>query len=407
MRLIPFILTLALASTATATDPAPRIHNTAQAPGGVEIWNFGEDWSAGGEDDDIFFGVISDAKTDTDGNILLLDLQLSEIHVYSPEGEHLRILGREGEGPGEFRRAQRLVMLPGERVGAVMGFPGKIVTLEKDGTPAPSIIPGDATAGGFRVIFGAGCSGDNIVACGARMAQSDEGMIETRFLSIFGMDGAEILCLMSKERLRDFSKPSYIESQEYFVMGRWTVGPDGRIYAAAERDAYIINVYAPDGTLEYVIEKDYKSRKRTQEEKDDVGSDMRIVVDGNRLQMKREVLDNDPCITSLFVDTDGLLWVADSHSEVHDGVFRRYDVFDTVGRFVKQVDIVIDADPDKDGFFALGDGRFVLVRGLVSASDAMNSDFDDGHGDRDNGDDDLDTLDDAEPLEVVLLRRAA
>ena len=403
MKIFATVCLLTLCLAAAAAAEAPRIANGPEPARGIETWRLSESWRAGGEDDDIFFGVISDAKIDADGNILLLDMQLSEIQVYGPDGEHLRTMGREGEGPGEFRQASDMVILPEGRVGAVMSFPGKIVALEKDGTPAPSIIPGDATAGGFRVVFGAECAGENIVACGARMTQSNEGMVETRFLSIFGMDGTEILCVLSKERLRDFSRPSYVESQEYFVMRRWAVGPDGRIYAAVERDAYAVYVYSPDGEPERIIEREYTPRERTREEMDEVGSDLVIMTDQGRLQMEREVLDHAPCIRSLFVDGDGLLWVADGHSETHDGVFTRYDVFTPDGSFVKQIDLVIDGDPDEDGLLALGDGRFVLVRGLVSASDAMHAGFDE----TDNNDDDVTDLEAGDPLEVILLRRGA
>lgn len=61
-----------------------------------ELWRIGGDTDAEGE----FFGVINQVTTDSDGNIYLLDLQLNEIKIFSPDGTYIRTIGREGEGPG-------------------------------------------------------------------------------------------------------------------------------------------------------------------------------------------------------------------------------------------------------------------------------------------------------------------
>ena len=51
---------------------------------------------------------------DDDGNIYLLDSQLSEVKVFSPDGEPLKTLSREGDGPGEFRALSSVHVLPGD-----------------------------------------------------------------------------------------------------------------------------------------------------------------------------------------------------------------------------------------------------------------------------------------------------
>ena len=52
-------------------------------------------------DCDVFGDVISLAVDDV-GSIYVADLQANAIRVFSPQGECLRTLGREGSGPGEF-----------------------------------------------------------------------------------------------------------------------------------------------------------------------------------------------------------------------------------------------------------------------------------------------------------------
>ena len=56
-----------------------------------ELWRIGGDT----DDEDEFFGVISQILSDDAGNVYLLDSQLNEIKVFSPDGEYLRSLGRD------------------------------------------------------------------------------------------------------------------------------------------------------------------------------------------------------------------------------------------------------------------------------------------------------------------------
>ena len=80
-----------------------------------ELWRLGGD----DEDEDVIFGVLTSIATDSEGNVYLLDMQLSQVYVYSSDGEYLNTIGREGEGPGEFRRAGDMFIAPDGNV-AVM-----------------------------------------------------------------------------------------------------------------------------------------------------------------------------------------------------------------------------------------------------------------------------------------------
>ena len=57
------------------------------------------------------------------------------------------ILGREGDGPGEFRRPIALEFLPGERLGVVQRIPGRIVCLDLEGEPR-GVVHAGGPAGG-------------------------------------------------------------------------------------------------------------------------------------------------------------------------------------------------------------------------------------------------------------------
>lgn len=56
--------------------------------------------------EELLFGRIATARRDAAGNLVVADGQAYEIRIFGGEGRHLRSLGREGEGPGEFESLQ-------------------------------------------------------------------------------------------------------------------------------------------------------------------------------------------------------------------------------------------------------------------------------------------------------------
>jgi hypothetical protein len=87
---------------APAAADVEQVKNTepAHPPRTVQLEEL---WRVGGEDGELLFGAIVGTTTDPDGNVYLLDHHLKHVEVISPDGEHLRTLSGEGDGPGEIR----------------------------------------------------------------------------------------------------------------------------------------------------------------------------------------------------------------------------------------------------------------------------------------------------------------
>ncbi|MBU1702285.1 MAG: hypothetical protein KJ970_08800 [Candidatus Eisenbacteria bacterium] len=380
-------------------DGVPHILNGTIPSSGVEILELKEQWRIGGDDDEILLGVIVAALNDDDGNVYLLDNSLTQVNVFSPEGEFLRAISRNGEGPGEVNHPIHMLWMPDGALGIVQGYPGKIVKVNRKGDPMGTVssMTADPSAGGFIIMRDAYFRNGIFAVCGERMTMSDEGFDRSRFLALWDLDGTETIRLLETNVPSPLGQPRYIEKDEYFVYGgRWTLGPDGRIYAAPERDFYSINVYKPDGSLERVIKREFTSWTRTPEEKAFIGPDMNMVVNGEVVEFEREVEDRDPCITNLRVFGTGELWVYHSFSG-HDqppGILQTYDIFDAEGLFWKQVAIAVPGDAQNDLLIWTDDRHAILIKGAGS-----------GQAPGDGSGDEGDAEDGGEPIEIIYYSR--
>jgi hypothetical protein len=111
-------------STAPRWDAAP-----------AERWTIGEaatlDLSATGSGPEHEFYRVADALRLSDGRTVVANSGSYQIRLYSPAGEHLASVGREGEGPAEFQRFFGVDRLPGDSL-LVHSYPSRITILSPE-----------------------------------------------------------------------------------------------------------------------------------------------------------------------------------------------------------------------------------------------------------------------------------
>ncbi len=66
--------------------------------------------------EEYLFGVVGSLAADDDLNVYVLDTQAQHVRVFDSAGTYLRTLGGRGEGPGEFRFAEAVALLPDGRL---------------------------------------------------------------------------------------------------------------------------------------------------------------------------------------------------------------------------------------------------------------------------------------------------
>lgn len=379
-------LLISLAPPASAaeeviTDGVRHVRNSAPSAATTDRIHLEEVWRAGGPDDDeTIFGLVVDVISDEEGRIYLLDAQLSEVAIFSPEGVREGTLFREGEGPGEVRQPRDLIALPDGTIGVAQEFPGRIVVISRDGVPQPSLIaehPGGTD--GFVALIVGTSGGGNIVLSGIAARRPDESGTQERhmFLSSYTREG-QLRAKYATSR-GDYNYAEFTFDERLHSPPLWwgyAVGPDGRVYATTDFDRYAISVFEPDGRLAMIIERTYEPLRRAGDERETMRRNIANAMPSG-IPVNVIVSATDPAIAymhrGLKVMNDGTLWVLPSrgYQDQPEGVYATYDVFGADGHWIKQVSLACDGDGDHDGLFLLGDGRAVLVRGYLEALAAM------------------------------------
>jgi len=403
LNLVVFLLLL-MAVPATAGEEVDKdgvlhVMNGATPSGEKVTVELEEVWRHGGEDDEDFFGMISQCVVGDDGTIYLLDTRMSEVPVYSPDGERLATLSREGDGPGETRIPSGLLFMPDGNLGLVQVFPGRITKISTDGTPVGVMEIGDATAGGFLQMFDCVSGGNQVIVTAESInPEGPTAQTRTNFVAAFDDEGTETVRFYENSYRWDFTNFTFDESgQNRTDFRKVVVGKDGRVYVAAERDAYRINVYTADGKLERVIEREYDHLVRDDEEFERVTTSMEAAL-AQIPNAKIIVSKIQPDIGSLEIGNDGNLWVTTSRSGVDqpEGILTTWDVFNPDGHFIKTVSAKCVGDGENDILIWTPDGNAVLVTGFVEALAALQG----------GGGAETEEEEEAEPMEVIYLKVA-
>jgi hypothetical protein len=276
--------------------------------------------------------------------------------------------------------------MPDGTVGVAQVFPGKLVKLALDGTPAGVFQPrfGDAEAGGFLVLVNCLSSGGNLVLSGIDISFDQSTLTQTRryFLTSFGPEEKPVAEYHSETRLWEFQNFTLREDENDFLWGRVDVAPDGRVAAVIPRDKYEITIFDPDGQAERVIERPYEHFKRNARGETRAKATLEGQIRQFPPNTPYEMAEFEPDVMSLAVRDDGTIWAVNSHDfwEPEPGVIKTYDVFDQAGKYVKKVNVRGDGTPWTDVLIFAKGGLVFQVTGfydaLVAATGGLSTESD-------------------------------
>jgi len=375
----PPVFAGAWAGKEVTKDGVVHVMNPATPSEGNTTLTPREAWRAGGDDEEgALFGVLSSVAVDDNDNVYALDMQLSQVNVFNRDGKLVRTIGREGEGPGEFRRATNMFLMPNGNVAVLQQMPGKLVLLTPDGKPADDF-HGPQGADGGMIAYMDGARVGSAIGLNTRSFKQSHGTFSVeRALLLVGTDGQTRATIVQSTAEQDMASMANLDEKEMRGLA-WAGALDGRVYTSENFDGYEIRVHAPDGKLERVIEREYTHRQRTKDEME--ANKPRVMMrmgNGQRMQPQIKSSPTDRDILRMLPRDDGSLWVLSSRggNGLPQGTMATFDVFDPRGHFVRTVSFKVPIDPKQDEFHIARD-HVVVVKSARSARDAFMAEGDD------------------------------
>jgi hypothetical protein len=260
-----------------------------------------------------------------DGTIVVADGGSSQLRFYDSTGKHLKNVGRNGSGPGEFQRLQVLVKVKGDTLLAG-GMFGEQSVFSPQGTfirqTRPGEPPGGLPPGPRPIMMGALDDQARImVAIGPQLPHPSgaERWADSALMFIVDRDAAKV---------RSLGRLPYMAFVRTSGGGRGMAPPwfgpvmsfatDGREIFVGFPTEYSINVYSADGALERIIRRAWSPVKVK-------SSDIDTYVEGWAKRWIKETgaegerrkrglradpyADVVPAFSELIAATDGRLWV--------------------------------------------------------------------------------------------------
>jgi len=332
---------------------------------GIELGesNLGNDGGVpgGSTDSNYVFGAVDAALFGENGEIIVLDGSKKQISVFSPDGEFIKTIGRQGSGPGEFQRPVAMALLGNGQLAVSDPWAGKISLFDSS-----HVYTGAIT-----------------------------GFFPAPPMAITGADGEAIIGLMKKldvendligyslARLDGTAEPSFIYAREMMPFEPTMIGPgytettvafasdqSGRVFTSImSSDNYQIEGFLPDGERFVEIEKSYEMIAKTPEEIQNEIDDFSTFLEnratsggGGRMQsmgvqIPADELNYEPnpyhyAVSALMIDNHDQLWARRGSEQMPF-----FDVYDFNGNLLFTASVEEDDLDAEDWVLAAGDDR--------------------------------------------------
>jgi len=306
------------------------------------------------------FFRVTDADRLTDGSIVVADDGSDEVRVFSPSGEHVWSAGRDGSGPGEFRRLAQTVVLPGDSVLAYDPSAGRATLFDSDGALArivtfegpdlprqlhpvfEGLYMGPASSGlAFDGVAGLRRPEDKVVSLG-----SDGGGRDT----VATLPGAEILFFEQGATPPTWGKRGHlaVRDQEVYV---------------GSADSVEFRVLGIDGHLRKIVRVAGYDLALTRAEVDSellawYPDSIELGALGRGARDAQPNREHRPAYASLVVDRLGYTWLQRFEARHEAGSPTKWLIFDTSGRWLGHLHL-----PPGFEVFRIGDD-WILGKGV-------------------------------------------
>ena len=331
------------AASVEVVDGIEYIHNTETPLHPEKSVTFEEDLSIESEDEEgnIILYRPGGYGIDEKENIFISDYQDKVIKVFDTQGQVIRTIGREGNGPGEFQNIGRLYLLPDAKLLVLDWEINRISLLDTEGN---FISSHNYQNNSYDIYF---ADPSFYVREEIVYGEVIEAGVLERFLYIKAYD-------YSGKELFSFGKFTHYHSQAIDEEGRrFTISPKPfdvySILAGDQKnlllynclnDKYLIEVYDRDGKLFRMIDRPYQPLPTTEKDREEYlagfssssEKDLALIEKNIVMPKLKTVTDR------MVVDDEGSLWVETNEEREEGGqIYTAYDVFNEDGHYAYRV----------------------------------------------------------------------
>ncbi len=302
---------------------------------------------------------VRDAVLTSDGRIAGNDRMRSTVLVFDSAGRALELIGRRGEGPGEFvRAAGPLLIAPDTLVladwatGRVSRLvPGKGVVgssrLSSGGVPPRTSTLAGVLPDGSLVAHSAAVIGGEILADTATRTSASVSLLSAsgEVHQVASVPDITVVPRSEVDRRWQAYGPMLVRLAGYATVALW----DSTVVVSSP-PGYRLELFSLDGRPVRRIAADFHRREITPAEKEAATADAvaQALLWGAREEFREyeeavPVADSLPAISKVMVGTDSLLWVIEAKLP---GAADWYATsFDTDGRIVGRLHSTVHGDP--------------------------------------------------------------
>lgn len=235
-------------------DGVTIVKNPKEPMYGEDVLRFEEELSIGEPEgrEEYMFSLISSIDVDSNGNIYVLDVKEAHVKLFDNDGRLIRIIGKSGQGPGEFQNPHTVQITGKNEVVIFDPLPQKLLFFSADGKYTKSIStiklfnPPLINSVGYIISF----------------VRNDEAINPTYELQRLDMQ------LNSLTFYCSYPKPDFTKNgiNPFSLHIRWVLGNNNEIVCGMPDRDYELKIFNQEGRVIRRIIKDYNPVKIIDEE---------------------------------------------------------------------------------------------------------------------------------------------
>ena len=286
---------------------------------GDVVVEFEEELSIGEleEREEYMFSLISSIDVDSNGNIYVLDVKEAHTKMFDSDGKFIRIIGKSGQGPGEFQNPHTVQITAKNEVVICDPLARKLLFFSTDGKYQKSI--STTKLFGYPIINSKG-----YIISLVKNEEVKNPMYELYRLNM-QLDSLTFYC--------SYPKPNFTQQgiNPFRLYLKWAIRNNDEIICGMPDRDYELKIFNQEGKIVRRITKDYTLIKITDEE-------IKRRMKGISNRDKYSIPKYHGAFRFIITDDENLIFVC-TWERTKDTSASYYDVFNSKGKYIAKIPI--------------------------------------------------------------------